>query len=165
MVDAGEPQTVTLPNSITVEGSMSDDGLPNGFISGTWSWVSGPVPVTFENPNALTTEAYFTGVGLYVLRLTAEDGELSAYEEVTITVKAQPVSAIRPEPFTNVLRRGGVIQIPCAGQIRIISRGGEEIINLSCSNGFAAWTGSNVASGFYYVYQQGSLRGKIVVIN
>ena len=56
----------------------------------TWSQDSGPegAQVTLDDPNAVDTNATFTIAGTYVLRLTADDGELSATDVVTITVNS-----------------------------------------------------------------------------
>jgi hypothetical protein len=87
-VNAGSDQTITLPSSATLNGTVTDDGLPNppGTVTTTWSKVSGPGAVTFGDANALDTTADFSQSGTYVLRLTADDGELTAIDEVTITV-------------------------------------------------------------------------------
>ena len=39
-----------------------------------WTKVSGPGTVTFANAASASTTATFTHAGLYVLRLTADDG-------------------------------------------------------------------------------------------
>ncbi|MCK4899601.1 MAG: hypothetical protein KAS38_12530, partial [Anaerolineales bacterium] len=54
----------------------------------TWSQVSGPGVVTFANANAVDTTANFSKSGVYTLRLTADDGDLSSFDEVTITVRS-----------------------------------------------------------------------------
>src|SRR5207237_2636028 len=47
-VNAGPDQTITLPNSANLSGSVSDDGLPVGIsVTITWSKVSGPGSVAF----------------------------------------------------------------------------------------------------------------------
>ena len=46
--------------------------------------------VTFGNANALNTTATFGGCGVYVLRLTADDGDMTSYDEVTISVVVAP---------------------------------------------------------------------------
>jgi N-acetylneuraminic acid mutarotase len=89
-VDAGPDQTITLPtDTVTLTATASDDGLPNppGTLTTTWSHVSGPTTATFTDPNALHTTATLTQAGTYVLRITAHDGELSASDDVTITVQ------------------------------------------------------------------------------
>jgi hypothetical protein len=89
-VDAGSDQTVVVPNAATLDGTVTDDGLPTppGAVTATWTRVSGPGTVTFGNPDAVDTTATFSTDGQYVLRLTATDGELTAFDEVT--VNAQP---------------------------------------------------------------------------
>jgi hypothetical protein len=90
VVNAGPPQTITLPNPATLAGTVTDDGLPAvpGTVTKTWSKVSGPGTVTFANAAAASTTASFSQAGTYVLRLTATDGELSRSSDVTITVTA-----------------------------------------------------------------------------
>jgi hypothetical protein len=92
MVEAGADQTVTLPDSVSLDGTVTDDGLPDppGAISTTWSKVSGPGTVTFGNTNLVDTTASFSTDGVYVLRLTADDGQLSVSDEITITANPAP---------------------------------------------------------------------------
>jgi hypothetical protein len=86
-VNAGPNQSVTLPNSATLNGTVTDDGLPSGSsLTSVWSKTSGPGTVSFTDPNAQDTSASFSAAGSYVLRLTASDGQLSSFDEVTITV-------------------------------------------------------------------------------
>ena len=91
-VNAGADQTITLPNAATLSGTVSDDGLPNppAALTTIWSKVSGPGTVTFGNANSLNTTADFSTVGTYVLRLTADDGALTATDDVTISAVNQP---------------------------------------------------------------------------
>jgi hypothetical protein len=86
-VGAGANQTITLPASANLSGAATDDGLPTGSVlTTTWSSVSAPGAVTFGNVKALSTTASFSTSGSYVLRLTATDGDLSSFSDVTITV-------------------------------------------------------------------------------
>ena len=87
-VNAGPDQTVTLPSSANLDGTVSDDGLPNPptTVTTTWSKVSGPGTVTFGNANAVDTTASFSTSGTYVLRLNGNDSGLAASDDVTITV-------------------------------------------------------------------------------
>ena len=74
-----------------LEGAASDaDGDP---VTTTWSKVSGPGAVYFGNAAALVTTAYFTQPGVYVLRLTANDGYAQNVDEVTIAV-VEPMRAV-----------------------------------------------------------------------
>ena len=69
-VDAGPDQTITLPSAVSLDGTVSDDGLPNppAAVTTTWSKVSGPGTVTFANANAVDTTATFSAAGTYILR-------------------------------------------------------------------------------------------------
>jgi uncharacterized protein YjiK len=88
VVNAGPDQSIIIDDGVSLNGSASDDGIPNppGMLSTQWSMASGPGIVIFENPTALSTTASFSLSGDYVLRLTANDGELSIYDETNITV-------------------------------------------------------------------------------
>jgi Divergent InlB B-repeat domain/FlgD Ig-like domain/K319L-like, PKD domain/Calcineurin-like phosphoesterase len=92
-VNAGSDQTVSVSSSATLQGQATDDGDPNppGALTVAWSQVSGPGAVTFENANALSTTASFSAAGTYVLRLTANDGELQNSDELTIVVNGSIV--------------------------------------------------------------------------
>jgi chitodextrinase len=95
MVNAGSDQSITLPNAAALSGWVTDDGLPAEVLTVTWSKMSGPGTVTFTDANAAITTATFSAGGTYVLRLTASDTALSAFDEVTITVsQTQPVQTI-----------------------------------------------------------------------
>ena len=86
-VSAGPDRTVTLPAAANLDGTVTDDGLPGPFTT-TWSKFSGPGTVTFGNVNAVDTTASFSSAGSYTLRLTANDGALSAFDDVVVTVNA-----------------------------------------------------------------------------
>lgn len=94
VVNAGADREVILPDTATLSGTASDDGYPTGStLEVSWSQVSGPAPVIFNDAFAATTPATFTAHGTYVLRLTASDSQLSASDEVTFNVKPQPFTA------------------------------------------------------------------------
>jgi hypothetical protein len=87
-VSAGPDQTMTLPNTAALDGTVTDDGLPTppGVTTTTWSVVSGPGTVTFGNVNAVDTTASFSVDGAYVLRLTADDSALTTADDIALTV-------------------------------------------------------------------------------
>lgn len=65
-----------------------DDGRPTGSPpSVRWSVVSGPGNVTFTNATAASTSATFAVPGVYLLRVTADDGELAGHGQVIADVK------------------------------------------------------------------------------
>ncbi len=87
LADAGPDKTTSAPsNTATLTGAASDDGLPSNSLSASWSKVSGPGTVNFSALNSVTTNATFSQQGIYVLRLTANDSQLSATDDVTVTV-------------------------------------------------------------------------------
>ena len=69
-VNAGADQVVTFPVIASLSGTATDDGMPFGTLTPTWSEVGGPGTVSFGSPNALSTTARFSTNGAYVLRLT-----------------------------------------------------------------------------------------------
>jgi len=93
VVNAGPDQTINFPDSATLNGSASDDGLPNppGALTYTWSVVTGPGTVSFADASATNTTASFSVGGVYTLRLTADDGAASSSDDVVITVNQAPV--------------------------------------------------------------------------
>lgn len=105
VVNAGSDQTITLPAAATLHGVVTDDGLPHppGIPTLSWSKVSGPGEVTFANANAAVTTASFSAAGTYVLRLTANDGEFSANDEVTITVQPGSPAELRVDSVEVVV--------------------------------------------------------------
>jgi len=88
VVDAGEDQTFSMQDgSLQLDGTVTDDGNPVAATIG-WTRISGPGDVTFS-PSADIEDptAAFSAVGIYVLRLTADDTMAAVYDEVTITVE------------------------------------------------------------------------------
>jgi hypothetical protein len=86
--------SVSLPagTALTIEGSVSDDGLPAppGNATASWSKVSGPGTVTFSSPGTVNTSASFSSAGTYVLRLTATDGSATVFQDLNVTAIAAP---------------------------------------------------------------------------
>ena len=87
LVDAGPNQTVDLSVGAVLNGSVSDDGLPNASLIVTWRVNTGPGIVTFGNSTDPVTTASFSEPGLYKLRLTADDGELADRDVIRIVVE------------------------------------------------------------------------------
>ena len=86
-VDAGADQTVTIVNGAALSGSVTDDGLPApSSITSTWSKAGGPGSVTFTDAGSPATSAMFSIAGIYTLRLTATDGQLTGSDDVRIIV-------------------------------------------------------------------------------
>ncbi|MBL7154280.1 MAG: glycoside hydrolase family 28 protein [Phycisphaerae bacterium] len=87
-VYAGPDQAVD-PNgdrSALLKGSVADDG-PTTKLKYQWSVEKGDSgSVKFDNPQVVRTKAVFSKPGAYVLKLTADDGELKGSHTLTIEV-------------------------------------------------------------------------------
>ena len=89
VVSAGKNQQVAFGQLATLQGTVTDDGMPAppGDVQTLWSVVSGPGVVTFTDRTAANTTASFTQPGTYKLRLTADDGERIGFQELVVSVK------------------------------------------------------------------------------
>jgi RHS repeat-associated protein len=88
VASAGPDQRLAYPQSATsLDGTVTDDGRPLNEVHTTWGVVSGPGTVVFGNASAVDTSATFGVPGTYVLRLTADDQELTASDEVSVVVE------------------------------------------------------------------------------
>jgi PKD repeat protein len=86
VVNAGMDQTITVPAVANLSGAVTDDGIPIGLVTSMWSQVAGPGTVGFGNAASLNTTATFSAAGTYTLRLRATDSQLSASNDIVITV-------------------------------------------------------------------------------
>ena len=96
LVDAGSAQTVNFSGgsaTANLNGTVSDDGLPNppGAVTTTWSTLH--ATVTIANPNQVDTTATFTQEGTFLFTLTANDGSGAVSDTVTVTVLTPPSSS------------------------------------------------------------------------
>ena len=91
-VSSGGPQMYFTGASVPLSGNTSDDGLPTGTLSYTWSKASGPGDVTFGSSTTLVTTAVFTNVGTYVLQLETSDGLLMSTSHSQVIVVTDPVT-------------------------------------------------------------------------
>ncbi|MEE9328382.1 MAG: LamG-like jellyroll fold domain-containing protein, partial [Cocleimonas sp.] len=98
LINAGTDQTIILPSNATLSGIVSDDGLPTppGAVTTLWTVISGPGTVTFTDATQLDTTASFSLDGTYVLDLTADDGELTSNDQLTIIVNAEGAANTAP---------------------------------------------------------------------
>ncbi|MDP1694249.1 MAG: hypothetical protein Q8L34_01795, partial [Candidatus Woesearchaeota archaeon] len=97
-VDGGLDRQITLPiNQVSLDGTVTDDGLPNppglttilrttGIFTIDWTKQSGPGIVTFGDAQSVDTIATFSQAGDYILRLTADDSQDTFYDELTVRV-------------------------------------------------------------------------------
>ena len=109
-VSGSGPQTVTLPNMVTLTATAQDDGRPKPRVvrdiedvdtpaavglSVRWIQYRGPTGVSvepgtasgYQKPVTSSTRVSFKVPGVYVLRAIANDGALMTFHDVTVTVK------------------------------------------------------------------------------
>ncbi len=104
-VSAGLDQTITIADIAFLAGTVEDDGLPDptGSLSISWSQLSGPGVVTFSSKSETLTTAAFSAQGTYTLRLAVDDGALTTYDEVSVTViSAHPHTIRIPQDFPTI---------------------------------------------------------------
>ena len=90
---------VTVADTLTrlhLSATATSSMLPEGPAI-SWTRVSGPAEVVFENANAAETHVAFSQEGLYILRCTATDAAGSVSDDVTVAVDT---------PLTLALREG-----------------------------------------------------------
>jgi hypothetical protein len=99
VINAGPDQSLvgsTLPISVLLSGTATDDGLPNppGKLTLAWSQLSGPGQSAFTSPAQGSTTVLCPSIGDYVFRLSGTDGVLQGSDDVTVSVRAS-----EPAPF------------------------------------------------------------------
>jgi len=87
VVDAGTNVLLQLGMPATLVGTVTDDGLPNppGMVISAWTYL-GTNLVTIPNPASLSNTLDLTVPGDYILQLSAFDGQLTSFAEVTVSV-------------------------------------------------------------------------------
>lgn len=147
-VSAGPNHAVAVSQTVTLGGAAADDGLPvAATLAYTWSLTSGPASVTFSTPNAAATDVVFPAAGVYTVRLTVSDGELSSYSETSYTVMAAGTAQFEVESSTSILA-GGAQAVPCAA-----CSGGGRVDGIGAQGGTAQGSVTfhvTVASQGYY---------------
>jgi PKD repeat protein len=95
--DAGADVAVAQPNTpLALTGAAPDDGLPAeiGAVVTEWIHASGPGMAAFGDAAALSTTVTFDTPGTHRLRLLADDGEVTTFAEIEVTVDgdSQPLT-------------------------------------------------------------------------
>jgi hypothetical protein len=91
VVHPGEPFMIT-GLQFQLSGYVTDDGLPSGAISSSWSVLSQPIgnSITWQRQTSTTancsTRVTVIQPGTYVLRLTSSDGSLQSTGDITVVV-------------------------------------------------------------------------------
>ena len=105
-VSAGADQSLMLPRdgkpvTTRLRGDVRDDGKPGGQrVESNWSVQGEPRGIKLQSADQVNTTAVLSEPGVYVLQLSASDGERSAADTVTITV--EPFSARVTKTYSPV---------------------------------------------------------------
>lgn len=77
--------------AVTLSGSVDDDGKPAAALTYAWSVLQGDAAsVKIADPTSLKTEATFSAPGVYVVKLEANDGELTGRHFLIVKAGEQP---------------------------------------------------------------------------
>ncbi|NRA38984.1 MAG: PQQ-binding-like beta-propeller repeat protein [Planctomycetes bacterium] len=119
VVDAGAELNIFFPDDAHLNAVVSDDGLPDGMLTASWSMISGPGSVVFADGSQANTTASFSHTGTYQLELTVSDGELSSSDTVRVTVSDPPIGGA----VVIALNAGGVAYTALDGTSYIADSG------------------------------------------
>jgi hypothetical protein len=135
---------------VQLSATVTDDGLPEdpGTVSLLWEQVDGPGTVSFDDPSILTPAATFPVSGSYVLRLSAHDGVVTTYAEVSVVVEESG-------PFAPIILTQPVSQTVLAGEtvtLSVVASGNPEptyqwYLNGTLIDGATAYTYTIAAMG------------------
>jgi hypothetical protein len=84
-----------LPQTVTLNATVTDDGLPNPPAAMTYAWTltAGPASVVINSPNTKDTTLSITEIGDYRFRLAVSDGDMTAYAAAKVVVGTTPCDA------------------------------------------------------------------------
>lgn len=80
---ASKSTIINAGNGLQLQSTATDDGLPNP-LGYTWSQLFGPGSITFATPTASGTTATFSVPGIYGLRITVNDGQFTASDDLIV---------------------------------------------------------------------------------
>jgi hypothetical protein len=106
IVEVATNLTVPVVTPVEITGTVTDDArpIPPANVILTWSQMSGPLPVTLTDVNALTNTVLFTQSGDYVFRLIADDGQVKIFTDLLVTVvEPTQVQLFASDPFATEL--------------------------------------------------------------
>lgn len=94
-VQAWQDTAASSPGEAALAGTVKDDGLPAGQLEAQWSVIDAPegALAVFADASSAATTVRYSAPGTYVLRLTATDGEASAFADVTVAGEAASAGA------------------------------------------------------------------------
>lgn len=146
LVHAGDDLVITLDQPALLDATVHDDGKPiDQPLVVQWSVVDGPGSVNFVDPLAPDTQATFSATGIYILRLTAFDGEFWQSDDVQVLVTNPVASAPVITPGSGTFDQPVDVTITSAtpgAQIRYTLDGTEPTADSPVYTGAIRLTGS-----------------------
>ena len=85
-IDAGPDQRIVFGQPAQFRPIVINSGVPHAALTYKWTLTLGPGPVTFESDTSDNTSVAFSAEGAYTLRLTVDDGDRQAFDELTVIV-------------------------------------------------------------------------------
>ena len=123
-VDAGAALSGSGPWNL--DATVSDDNQPDpASLSTGWLSLSGPATATFQNAGSVDTGVFFPTSGTYRLRLTADDSQVTTFDDTTAVISTQtPIEAWRAAQFgvnaTNPAIAGNLVDFENDGLTNIV---------------------------------------------
>lgn len=114
LVAAARDSSIIAPaNGTTLLALAGDDGFPAspGAVSYVWSLVSGPGTVSFSTPSTNVTDATFSALGTYVVRVTASDGQLASTRDITVRVVENQVPNVYVGAYIRSANTGATVSL------------------------------------------------------
>jgi len=138
VVNAGPDQTIILPNAATLNANITDDRLPAGTITTSWSQigfvpasgVAGNGVASFDYPTSFAANVNFTLAGDYTLRMSATDGEFTTVDDLIVTA-----NAAAPTTFFITASAGANGSISPNGTVSVNS-GSNQMFTITPSAGY-----------------------------
>lgn len=90
-----------FPFTTNLTGTATDDGKLNPSLTYQWTQASGPGSVQIQNASQRTATFSFPGVGVFVLRFSANDGEFTVADTLAVAIS-------RPLAETRFIAAGSV---------------------------------------------------------
>lgn len=102
VVDAGPTPLIGYVNvPLTLNGVVTDDGLPSGSLTIAWTKLSGTGVATFTSPSTAVTDVTCDTADTYVFQLSADDSLLSSTDTVTVLILDSIPNTDSSSPWLN----------------------------------------------------------------
>ena len=100
-VTLGADRIAIIPGTISINAQATDDYLNPSNLTTTWSQISGPATAAVSGGATLNPALQFSVAGTYTFRVTVNDGNTSAFDEVTLLayqkITTPPPGAVVPD--------------------------------------------------------------------